>query len=99
MFHLETEFFSWNFMVWAINFLLAVLLVIVIAFVLRRRINLTLAESEECGPEEMQLYMPIFERYLKMLRIYVIDVWSGYSWLLTLSPLFFLLLFLTAVRA
>lgn len=98
MFHLETEFFSWDFMAWTINFLIAALLVIVASFTLRRRVNHSPTEGDECEQEDMQRYAPTFERYLNALRTSAVDVWSGRPWLLALSPLFFLLLFLSAVH-
>lgn len=99
MFHLETEFFSWDFMAWTINFLIAALLVIVASFfLLRRRVKLSPTDGEECGQEDMQRYAPTFEKYLKELRTSAVDVWSGRPWLLALSPIFFLLLFLSAVH-
>lgn len=98
MFHLETEFFSWDFMAWTINFLIVVLLVIVASFLLRRRFDLSPTEGDECGQEDMQSYAPTFEKYLKALRTSAVDIWSGRPWLLALSPLFFLLLFLSAVH-
>lgn len=99
MFHLETDFFSWNFFSWTVNFLFAALSLIIASLVLRRKGWLIFSESKECGEDESETFTPFFESQLKMLRHRTVDFWLTQSYILAMAPFFFLVLFLAAVRA
>lgn len=97
IFHLETEFFSWDFVAWAVNFLLAALLIIVVTLALRGRAKLSVTQVTECEGEVAEAFIPDFEKRLKLFRTRTVDVWLEYSWPFAVAPFFFLALFLTAV--
>lgn len=97
MFHLETEFFSWDFLSWAINFLLAALAILIAGIALKGKRKLSFTKSEECGQGETELAVPVFEKCLAMFRKRTVDVWLGYPYIIAVAPLFFLALLLTTV--
>lgn len=97
IFHLETEFFSWNFLAWAVNFLLAVLSIIIATLALKGRAWLSVSEATGCEGEDADAFMSAFEKRLRIFRVWAVDVWLEHSWPLAVSPFFFLALFLTAV--
>lgn len=97
IFHLETEFFSWDFLAWAVNFLLAALSIIVVTLVLRGKAKFSVTEVSECEGDGTDALVPFFEKRFKIFRTWAVDVWLEHSWLFAVSPFFFLALFLTAV--
>lgn len=96
MFHVETEFFSWNFLSWAINFLLAALAVFVAGIALKGRRGPFFTKGGECGEDEPVFFMSAFEERFAMLRKRTVDIWLGYP-LVAAAPLFFLALLLAAL--
>lgn len=97
IFHLETEFFSWDFLEWAVNFLLAALLIIAVTLALRGRAWFSVSRPAECEGEDADAFMSAFEKRLRLFRVWAVDVWLEHSWPIAVSPFFFLALFLTAV--
>lgn len=97
IFHLETEFFSWDFLAWAVNFLLAALLIITATLALKGRAKLSVTEATDCESEVAEAFVSDFEKRVKLFRIWAVDVWLEHTWPFAVAPFFFLALFLTAV--
>lgn len=99
MFYLETEFFVWNFLVWAANFLLGALVIFIAAGLWRKARNIVFVESGESVCGTRWLFITRFERYLRFLRAQTVDIWLGSTWFLVVAPLFLTALFTAAVFA
>lgn len=99
MFILETEYFVWDFIAWTVNFLLAVLVIFLIASAVKKSGKSFPVESKEYSVGEHEPFPAGPEKYLWILRKYVFEVWLERPWVRIIAPLFLLLLFLAAVLA
>ena len=95
MFHLRTEYFSWSFSDWAINFFLAVLLVSVISTLVAKTWKVLFVEDNEntaidkpeCG----------LENTVGNFRDAALEIWTRSAWINIAAIFFVLLLFLVAL--
>lgn len=99
MFQLSTEYFVWDFLSWAVNFLLAALLIfIAVAAAWRTRERFFAGSGERAGGEG-DLSVSECARYPRLIREEIFECWLRLHWPGILAPFFFLALFLIAVYA
>lgn len=97
MSYLDTEYFVWDFLSWGVNFLLATLLILIVAVVVRMRVEFFFIEVGDCAEGERKVFVSDSERFLWLFRMEIITVWLNHTWTYVVAPFFFLLLFLIAI--